>query len=311
MFTVHHDGLFFTQEHIASAQQLAAKEPLVSAFARLQKNDPADAVSPLWQAYHYVFRNDLEAGERALLAIEAQLDSGVVEDMPYLDAVAETLMCGQVYEMIRQHPALSFVRRAGWINRFEERVNTLATSVYKDSYVENLWMAALVVGAGVILEREDIFQIGVEVFQNAVAFDVRPQGFIPRAIEGGGGGAMYRQLASVSALSLIAEVASHVGVDLWGYENRGISVITAAIYPIYYFYTTEKWLWDKELAPEDVQMWFRRFGGYLEFVKRRTNLRDLNPLLEDLRPIFTPLAGGFTTLTHGIALPRPRRGLFG
>lgn len=102
-------------------------------------------------------------------------------------------------------------------------------------------MSALVLVGGIVLEREEIFDIGVEVFQHASMKEDLRQGFIPRALEGADGAAMYRQIAASTALTLMAEASSHVNVDLWGYENRGISVSTTALYPIYYFYTTEKW----------------------------------------------------------------------
>lgn len=309
MFTPRHCGLYFSQEQLSAALQNGSQVPLAAALERLRSDDSSDAVSPLWGAFRYAFLNDLDAGERSLFAIEQLIEADILEDSTYLDTVAETMMIAQTFEMVREHPSWSFVRKAGWLNRFETRVHSLSSSSYKDSYVENLWMAALVLVAGVVLEREDVFEVGIEVYKQVIDDDIRPQGHIPKAIEGGDGGAIYRQIASAAALSLMAEAATHVGVDLWSYENRGISATTAAIYPIYYFYTTEKWMWDKELPAEEVQTWFKRFGGYLEFIKKRTGLRDLNPILEDLRPIFTPLAGGLTTLTHGVMLRR--RGLFG
>jgi len=189
------------------------------------------------------------------------------------------------------------------------RINALSTNPYKESFVENLWMAALVLCAGIVLERDEIFTIGIDIYKDTIDNDIRPQGHMPRAIEGGHGGALYRQIAAAAALAAMAEAAGQVGVDLWGYESRGVSATTAGIYPVYYFYTTEKWVWDKDVPVEDVQAWFRQFGGYLEFIKRRTGLRDLNPVLQEMRPLFTPLVGGLTTLTHGVVLRR--RGLFG
>lgn len=310
MFIPRHHGLYFTPDQTAAVRRGLNQEPFVSAYARLNANDPADAASPLWGAFRYLFLDDAEAGERSILAIEERIESDITEDRTYLETVAETMMYAQAFEMLRDHPVLSFVRKVGWMNRLETRINMLSTSPYKDSYVENLWMAALVLASGIVLENEEIFQVGVEVFQQVVDYDIRPQGHIVKAIEGGDNGAMHRQIASAAALSLMAEAAAHVDVDLWNYENRGISVKTAAIYPIYYFYTTDKWKWDKEVAPDEVQMWFGRYGGYLEFLKKRTQLRDLNPVLEDLRPLYTPLVGGLTTLTHGEPLKR-RRGLFG
>lgn len=307
MFTPVHCGLYFSPADVQTArdpQQAALFAPAL-AMLRTPPADRQHPQSPLWGAAQYIFLDDADAGEDALIAVEKAIEAPLSEDMAYLDSVAETLALAQAFEIVRSHPAASFVRRAGWLNRFEMRVNALSTSPYKDSFIENLWMAALVLGAGVVLEREEIFQIGLDVFRDTIDNDIRPQGHIPRAIEGGHGGALYRQIAAASALALMAEAATQAGVDLWAYQNRGVSVATGAIYPAYYYYTTDKWKWDKNVPVEDVQAWFQRFGGYLEFLRRRTGLRDLNPLLQEVRPIFAPLSGGFTTLSHGVVLRRP------
>ena len=150
------------------------------------------------------------------------------------------MMLAQAFEMTRDHPAWQPTARPVWLNLFQERVNTLSTSPYKDTQVENLWMAALVMASGILLEREDIFNAGVEVFKRTIDTEISPRGHIPKAVEGKDGGSLYRQILSVSALVLMAEAAAHCGVDLWKYNNRGVSVTTAAIYPIYYFYTPEQ-----------------------------------------------------------------------
>ena len=118
---------------------------------------------------------------------------------------------------------------------------------------------------------------------------------------------MLQSVLGVEALVMMVELAAHVGVDLWSYEMRGVSVMTGALYPMYYFYVTERWTWE-EITPEEVQAIFRAHGGYLEIVNKRYTPRDIKPLLEDLRPLVDPLAGGMPTLTHGVAA---RRGLFG
>ncbi len=309
MFSPRHCGLFFTPEQVAHAQSNRGQEPFAAAFAALANDSTPDQARPLWLALRFCFLNDPQDGEHAVEALEQHLQTPIGEDSTYLQSVGDTIMAAQAFELLRDHPAFSFVRKAGWLNRFEERINHLSISPYKSSYVENLWMAALVLVGGIVLEREEVFTIGVEVFQQTIDHDIRPQGYITKAIEGGDGGALYRQIASVAALTLMAEAALHVGVDLWNYENRGISVKTAAIYPIYYFYTTQKWRWDVDLATDDVQAWFKQFGGYLEILRTRTGLRDMNPILDDLRPIFSASVGGLTTLTHGESTRRRR--LFG
>ncbi|NJO82959.1 MAG: hypothetical protein HC828_09135 [Blastochloris sp.] len=113
----------------------------------------------------------------------------------------------------------------------------------------------------------------------------------------------------MNALTLIAEAATHAGVDLWRYQVRGVSLVTAGLYPIYFFYTTIKWKWEP-ISPESVQSSFARHGGYLEMLYARTRSKDLKILLDELRPIYDARAGGLTTLSHGV-VEKKRRSLFG
>ncbi len=142
----------------------------------------------------------------------------------YLDGIAETMMLAQSFEMTRDHPAWSVEAQTRWLNLFQDRVNQFSTSPYNDTQVENLWMAALVLTSGIVLEREDVMQVGVEVFQRTVDNEISPRGHILKAVEGKDGGSLYRQILSASALVLMAEAADHCGIDLWAYNNRGVSV---------------------------------------------------------------------------------------
>ena len=77
------------------------------------------------------------------------------------------------------------------------------------------------------------------------------------------------------ALVLMAEAAAHCGVNLWAYNFRGVSVKTAALYPIYYFYTPEKWSWDEGITLDEAQALFRHYGGFLEILIHLTSSRSL------------------------------------
>lgn len=308
MFTPQHCGLYFTQEHIRQAQHERGSEPYLSAFLYLHDREQQGAAAAQWLGLRYRFEADEHAGTAAVTTLIGCIDEPLTADLTYLDAVAETMLLAQSFELLRDHPAWNPGDQAAWLERFQARVNDLSTSPYKDTQVENLWMAALVMMAGILLEREDIFNVSVEVYKHTIETDISPRGHIPKAVEGQDGGGLYRQILSVSALVLMAEAAAHCGVDLWGYNFRGVSVTTAAIYPIYYFYTPERWTWDAGITQDEAQMLFRRYGGYLEILNRRTGFKDLKPLLEDLRPIYDPRGGGLTTLTHG--QPVKKRGLF-
>ncbi len=308
MFKPQHCGLFFTSEHVEQARRERDSEPYRSAFLYLRDREQRGPEAAQWYGLRYRFEDDDDAGEVAIAALERSIDEPLTEDITYLDAVAQTMMLAQAFEMTRDHPAWQLDGQTRWLNLFQDRVDALSNSPYMDTQVENLWMAALVLASGVLLEREEIFQVGVDVFKSTVDDDISPRGHIAKAVEGNDGGSLYRQILSVAALVLMAEAAAHCGVDLWAYNNRGVSVTTAAVYPIYYFYTPERWTWDEGITLDEAQLLYRRYGGYLEILNRQTRFKDLKPLLEDLRPIYDPHGGGLTTLTHG--MPARRRGLF-
>ncbi|MBI1259073.1 MAG: hypothetical protein GC204_16510 [Chloroflexi bacterium] len=309
MFKPQHCGLYFTDEHIAQARREQDTEPYHSAFLYLRDREQHGADAAQWNAFRYRFQEDEEAGDRAIAALERWIDEPLTDDTTYIDSIGQTIMLAQTFEMMRDHPTWEAERQENWLNLFTDRVMTLSTSPYNDTQVENLWMAALVLALGIMVEREDVFNEGVLVFKRMVDEGISPRGHIFKAVEGKDGGSLYRQILSNSALVIMAEAASHVGVNLWDYNNRGVSVATAAVYPIYYFYTPERWTWDEDITLDEAQMLFRRYGGYLEILNRQTGFRDLKPLLEDLRPIYDPSGGGLTTLSHG--LPLKKRGLFG
>lgn len=307
-FRPQHVGLYFTQEHIVAARRDRDREPFRAAYLMLNDREQTDAQAANWGAFRYRFNMDERAGKLAIEALMKAIDAPLSDDVTYLHSVAETIMLTQSFEMLRDHGGFAYGEQIRFLNTLQMRVSSLSASPYKDTQVENLWMALLVMAAGVAVEQEDIFRLGVEVFERTVRDEVSPRGFIARAVEGRDGGNLYRQLLSSSALVLMAELAAHAGVDLWNYVVRGVSVVTTAIYPIYYFYTPEKWEWDAGITPDESQLLFRRYGGYLEIVNRRTRHRDLKPVLEDLRPLYDPHGGGLTTLTHGVPF---KRGLFG
>jgi hypothetical protein len=310
MFKPNHCGLYFTETHIQQAQRNRDREPFLSAFLYLHDREQRGAAAAQWHALRYRFEDDSNAGETAVGELDNAIAAPITDDLTYLDAVAETMMLAQSFEMTRDHPAWMESAKTRWLDLLQDRVNTLSDSPYKDTQVENLWMAALVMMSGIVLEREEIFRVAVDVFQRTIDTEISPRGHIPKAVTGKDGGSLYRQILSASALVLMAEAAAHSGVDLWTYNNRGVSVATAAIYPIYYFYTPDRWTWDEGITQDESQLLFRRYGGYLEILNHRAGFKDLKPLLEDLRPIYDPHGGGLTTLSHGVPVVK-RRGIFG
>ncbi|MDX2161575.1 MAG: alginate lyase family protein [bacterium] len=306
---MNHGGLYFTREHVQMARSSRTREPFQAAFAALENGAYPGSGAWVQAGCRWKILEDVNAGALALLPLEDALDKppaapGLLGQIMHLHTAVHA------FELLRDHPHCdpAFVER--WLDRLAERVEALSLGHPNPGYIEWLWMGTLYMAAGIALERPAVMALAVETFETAIREDVRPQGFIPNAVKNDDGRGLERQVLAASALVLMAEAAAHSGepLDLWGYAVRGVTAVTAAIYPIYYFYTTQKWAWDADLPVEAVQAVFRQHGGYLEIVHRRTRLKDLYTVLTDLRPVVDIHGGGFTTLTHGLPV---RKGLFG
>jgi len=311
-----HDGLYFTSSHVDAARQHADGEPLASAWRYLHGHQPHGAVAALWGGLRWRLMDSADsAAVGAEIGLRA-IDPAQMEGLSLIDALRQTVMLAHAFELTRSFPGFAAADQARWRDAFWERVAQLNTKVYEPRIHEQCWLLLLNLVAGIVLEREPIIEEACAAFQRIIAEQVSPRGYIESAVMNRDGGAMYRQIAASAALVLMAEAAAHIGVDLWGYQVRGVAVTTTAVYPIYYFYTTEKWRWDAHYPVEDVQALFREFGGYLEMLARRmsaagtTPSRDIQVVLADLRPVFDAHGGGLTTLTHALPDKRRRR-LFG
>lgn len=306
MVVPSHCGLYFTNEHIQQARQAREREPFKTAWAFLLEQEQTEALSAAqWNALRYRFTDDLPAGEQAVRLL-LDLDMGM-KTGSNLDSLASAMVLAQMFEMLRDHPAFEAGEQAQWLDAFAALVTDLNNAVPLVTYLESLWLGALNTAAGIVLEREEWFEAGAEVYRQTVRDDIRPEGYLPRAVEGNDGGSLYRQLLAVKALVLMAEMASHAGLDLWNYASRGVSVMTACAYLFFYYYYPEKWRWEA-ISELDTRLLFREHGGFLEMVNRRARPGDVKLMLDDLRPIYDASGGGLTTLSHGLPV---RRGLFG
>jgi hypothetical protein len=299
---VKHVGLYFTETHIAAARkEHKALDMAWSQLAELQPQDDIEAV--LLAGFRYRFDDNCNAGMLAaqtLIPVLLRVGEGdnLLEQCMRLAALA------QGYEML--HPLLDDEQRAQWKAAFAARGQALGAGT---KYHEQVWRAALNVIAGVVLEDEAQFEAGAEVYRRVVREDIRPDGYIQGAVDGRDGESFLRHIVSTQALVLMAEAAKQVEVDLWGVEQRGVSVVTAAAYPLYYYYYPQKWRWDEGLSIDAAQRIFRTHGGFLEMVYCRRPLRDMGMLLQEWRPVWDARGGGLTTLTHSGVVAR--KGLFG
>ena len=295
-----HCGLYFTSEHIQQARQARDREPFKGAWALLESDPPHASFALQWDGLRYRFGDDQSAGETAARTLLA-LGAGA-QDASYIEQVESLLALVQVFEMIRDHAAFAAGEQAQWLDHFGERVIDLNRAGDVLHPVETLWLGTLNLAAGVVLEREDWVEAGINVYQRTVRDEIRPEGYLPKAVSGQDGGSLYRDLIAVEALVLSAEIASHLGIDLWNFASRGVSVMTACAYLFFYYYYPGKWRWDNLSESESPQA-FREHGSFLEMVYRRARPADVKLILEDLRPLYD-VAGGLTTLTHGTAASR-------
>ncbi len=301
-----HFGLFFGPEHVRAARRDHDRSPLREAWARLQEPAPAGALAAAhWDGLRWRFSDDLDAGERAVQALQ---QGAGWEDAPAssFEQCGRALALAQTFEMVRDHPAFPASASAAWLEQFADYVAALSATP-PASLVEQIGLGAVAAAAGVVLERSDLLEAGADIFRRTVRDEVRPEGYLPALVEAGDGRGMERQLQAVAALTLTAEAAAQAGLDLWGYSARGVSLVTAGAYLIYYYYYPEAWRWDAGQTP-DAPGLFRRWGGFLEMLNRRARPRDIRLLLDELRPIYQLDGGGLTTLTHGVSA---RRGWFG
>ncbi|MCL4248689.1 MAG: alginate lyase family protein [Anaerolineae bacterium] len=305
MVGFQHCGLFFETTHIDQARKNANHEPFSTAFADLNSRQARGLAAAQLDGLRYRFTLNEAAADRARHALTTFVSVGLDVNRPALEQITEAVMVAQIFEMVRDK--IDAAARTQFVDDWLALAAELIASIRADAYVEHLWLGLLRLVAGIVAENAESVEQGADVFRQTIAEDISPRGHIDLAVAGEDGGSMKRTLLAVNALVLMAEAAAHVGVDLWTYEVRGVSIMTAALYPIYYFYVTDKWQWD-DLTPVQVQAAFRRHGGYLEIVNHHAQPRDFKPLLEDLRPIYDPWAGALTTLTHGVPM---RRGLFG
>ncbi len=312
---IHHYGMYFTFAHVQTARAQSEREPFAAAWAFLNGHTPSGIDAALWGGLRYRLNDSRIGAAMAAEGAARWVDATLMEGQSFLDAARDTALLAHTHELIRDFEGDTPLSPDAWRSAFAARVEALnARAVGRID--EGYWRTLVNLLAGIVLERASDIEAACAEFQRAIAEDVSPRGYIEAAVMGKDGGAMARQIRAASALVLMAEAAAHIGIDLWGYNVRGVSVMTTAVYPIYYFYTTVKWKWDVGYPVENVQALFREYGGYLELLARRmasvgtTPSKDVNVILTDVRPLFDARGGGLTTLTH--ALPEvKRRGLFG
>ena len=137
-----------------------------------------------------------------------------------------------------------------------------------------LWLAALAMAAGLLLKEQAAIESAGAVYRSTVDRHIHPEGYFKGLVDVDGARQTYdAQFSATGALALLSEMAQQAGLDLWSYNNRGVSVNTAATYTFYYYFFPERWRWEAGLTREYTQAIMRREGAYFEMVNRRSPLR--------------------------------------
>lgn len=289
-------GLFHREADLQLARGNLQREPIRGALARLEAADP----DPLARAHLSALRGqlygELEAGYRAADAFkEADIICGSGNQ---LEDIKRSLGWLSLMAMLRDHPAWEASWRdaiAPMLSRFEE----------EDDKLRALWLGALRLAVGILLENEREIESGAAVYRAAVEQLIHPEGFLKGIADVADAPGRYEaQVSGCCALVIMAEMAP-VGLDLWSFESRAVGIITAATYTHFYYFFPEKWRWEEELTLARTQAIMRREGAFMELVNRRNPPQGIEQFLAEQRPLFCAWGGGLTTLTHG--LPRPAK----
>lgn len=297
--------LLFSASDLQLARDNLDREPLRSALAMLdtQPEDPL-ALAQL-QALRFLFYHDTAAGGAAIEAIQTQ--NFQVFDPADLPAIKRRFGWLTVMSLLRNHP--------DWHDcAYNYRAVTVATpqqlrgSAADGDLLRRLWLAAVDMAAGILLEDGTLFQSAVSIYRRAVDQHIHPEGYIKGIVDVDGARRTYQaQFAATGALALLSEMAQQAGEDLWSYNNRAVSANTAATYTFYYYFFPERWRWEDGLTRELTMAIMRREGAYFEMAHRRSPLRGADELFVEQRPLFSAVAGGLTTLTHGLKPPAKKR----
>ena len=233
-------GLYHSEADLQLARENLAREPIRGALARLE----APEADPLAEAYLSALRgqlfDNLEAGYRAAAALN-QADLQLNDDRA---GIKRALAWLSVAAMLRDHDAWEASWRdviAGALDRFRETGEPL----------RDLWLGALAMAAGILLESDEAIQRGAAVYRRTVDQQIHPEGFLKGIADVDDAPGRYEaQVSGSCALVLLAEMAALIGLDLWSYDSRAVSVSTAVTYTHFYYFYPEKWRWETDLTRE-------------------------------------------------------------
>ncbi len=293
-------GLFHSEADLALARDNREREPIRGALARLERPE----ADPLAEAYQLALRSqlfdDFEAGYRAAAALN-QLDLKSADE---IGDIKRALAWLSVAAMLRGHGAWE----ASWRDVIADGLDRFSET---DERLRGLWLGAVTMAAGILLDNDEAIQRGAAVYRRTVDQQIHPEGFLKGIADMDDAPGRYEaQVSGSCALVLLAEMAALIGLDLWSYDSRAVSVFTAVTYTHFYYFFPEKWRWEADLTRERTKAIMGREGAFMELVNRRGPPAGIEEFLAEQRPLFCPYGGGLTTLTHGLAPAKKRRWRF-
>ncbi len=304
-----HYGLFFTEEHLQRAQKNKAKAPFKAAWELLSAPHEDAHIETLLNGYRYRL-GDTQAGETAYQGVINWLENQASHHD--LSDIRLALLMGQTLELIRPH-----ANHTPLIHQWTDRAHHHLTTVDDNRPHIPLVKAVLQMAIGIINEDDAVVNTVCEVYRDTID-RLHPEGYITQIVEQDNENTNFDyQMQATQSLALMAEMAKHIGINLYSYNKRGVSVTTACAYPLYYYFYPEKWRWSGDpkrtsegITKETAKQIFSNHIGFIEIIAEhyKPPLKAIQMILDDSRPCFDPFGGGLTTLTHA---PAPRRGLFG
>lgn len=283
-------GLYFADENLDLARANQHREPIRSALTYLDRASDDPLAAAQLAGLRYRFFGDVDGAAAAL-------------QMPPAADFRQMLGWLSALDMLRGVPT-----RPSWQDDWLAALSARLEDTAALGPLDELWRGALLMAAGIVLERGAYFARGQDVYRQAIHTRIHPEGFLKGIVDAPGAAQSYRrQVSGTCALVLMAEMAGHVGVDLWSMDNRGVTPITATAYLLYYYFYPENWKWEAGLTRAATAALIRRQGAFIEIVHRRQALPAAEHLLAEQRPMFSAEGGGLTTLTHGIVPPPQKR----
>lgn len=316
-------GLYYRPEQwVQARQQYAENEALQTAFTQLSQQNAAP-LHPLLQAATLARWQEDAAQAQAIYTEWLKLDAQGIwqaeNEADWLDLWCTLAQVDALADFSAVHakplraallahvPAVAHKLQDG-LNAWQASIGKAAFISIPDAEALTLSLRWMHLGACLAaLGADDLLDPVQALYQQVIDQHVHPEGYLRPLVENKQAGTFERLYEGIRALALTAIVAQGAGRDLWRYENRGVAVTTAVAYMVYYYFYPEKWRWEAQLDAEQVKARYHQRGAYFDLTNARTILRNMAPLLAELRPCCDLTGGGYATLLCASKAPTPAK----